>query len=152
MLRHFLLPSSTQRRSLVGVDVEVAVGDCLADGGLTMLSLLLLLLLLLLIALLERAGALLNVEVWDWDRSSADDPLGHFQVKIGEELLSQEVRDRLTPTCIAAAAAAAAAACGRGCHRHSFRPSSPLRSTKGMTPPPSPLSPPSPPPQIRSTL
>lgn len=29
--------------------------------------------------------------MWDWDRSSADDPLGHFEVNIGEELLAQEV-------------------------------------------------------------
>lgn len=34
---------------------------------------------------------MLNVEVWDWDRSYTDDPLGRFQVKIGEELLSQKV-------------------------------------------------------------
>lgn len=45
----------------------------------------------LAISLLDRAGAILKVEVWDWDRSSADDPLGHFEVTIGEELLSQEV-------------------------------------------------------------
>ncbi|CAB1100573.1 unnamed protein product [Ectocarpus sp. CCAP 1310/34] len=38
----------------------------------------------------RRAGAVLKVEVWDWDRSSPDDPLGHFEVAIGEELLSQQ--------------------------------------------------------------
>lgn len=42
---------------------------------------------------LHRSGAVLKVEVWDWDRSSPDDPLGHFEVSIGEELLSQEVRE-----------------------------------------------------------
>lgn len=38
-----------------------------------------------------RSGAVLKIEVWDWDRSSSDDPLGHFEVSIGEELLSQQV-------------------------------------------------------------
>lgn len=39
----------------------------------------------------RRSGAVLKIEAWDWDRSSADDPLGHFEVTIGEELLSQQV-------------------------------------------------------------
>lgn len=39
-----------------------------------------------------RAGAVLKVQVWDWDRSSTDDALGHFEVKIGDELLAQKVR------------------------------------------------------------
>ena len=56
----------------------------------------------------QRAGALLKVQVWDWDRSSPDDPLGHFEVKIGEELLSQEVSDSLAPGYTAAAATAVA--------------------------------------------
>lgn len=34
----------------------------------------------------------MRVEVWDWDRGSTDDPLGHFEVKVGEELLSKKVR------------------------------------------------------------
>jgi len=34
------------------------------------------------------------VELWDWDRGSTDDSLGSFEVKIGEELLSQKVRER----------------------------------------------------------
>eukprot|EP00752_Nemacystus_decipiens_P001719 g1662.t1 len=38
----------------------------------------------------NRAGAFLRVEVWDWDRGKTDDPLGSFEVKIGEELLSQK--------------------------------------------------------------
>ncbi|CAM9100122.1 unnamed protein product, partial [Laminaria digitata] len=38
----------------------------------------------------RRAGAVLRVEVWDWDRGSTDDPLGHFEVKVGEELLSKK--------------------------------------------------------------
>lgn len=38
-----------------------------------------------------RTGAVLKLGVWDWDRSSPDDPLGHFEVNIGEELLAQEV-------------------------------------------------------------
>ena len=29
--------------------------------------------------------------MWDWDRSSTDDPLGHFEVKVGEELFSKKV-------------------------------------------------------------
>lgn len=39
----------------------------------------------------RRAGAVLKLEVWDWDRSSADDALGHLEISIGEELLSQKV-------------------------------------------------------------
>lgn len=42
-----------------------------------------------------RAGAFLRVEVWDWNRGISDDPLGSFEVKIGEELLSQKARDRI---------------------------------------------------------
>eukprot|EP00752_Nemacystus_decipiens_P007785 g6953.t1 len=41
----------------------------------------------------RRSGAVLKIEVWDWDRSSADDPLGHFEVSIGEELLCQQPLD-----------------------------------------------------------
>ncbi len=41
-----------------------------------------------------RAGAILRVGVWDWDRGSADDSLGSFEVEIGEELLSKKVRER----------------------------------------------------------
>eukprot|EP00903_Cladosiphon_okamuranus_P009644 g9177.t1 len=41
----------------------------------------------------RRAGAFLRVELWDWDRGSSDDPLGSFEVKIGEELLSQKAMD-----------------------------------------------------------
>lgn len=33
----------------------------------------------------------MRVEVWDWDRNSTDDPLGHFEVNVGEELLSKKV-------------------------------------------------------------
>lgn len=39
----------------------------------------------------RRSGAVLKIQVWDWDRSSSDDALGHFEVSIGEELLSQQV-------------------------------------------------------------
>ena len=39
-----------------------------------------------------RAGAFLRVEVWDWDRGTTDEPLGSFEVKVGEELLSQQVK------------------------------------------------------------
>lgn len=39
-----------------------------------------------------RAGGVLKVEVWDWDRGLKDDALGHFEVNIGEELLSQQVK------------------------------------------------------------
>ncbi|CAM9416791.1 unnamed protein product [Hapterophycus canaliculatus] len=39
----------------------------------------------------RRAGAVLRVELWDWDRNMKDDPLGSFEVKIGEELLSQKM-------------------------------------------------------------
>ncbi|CAM9259759.1 unnamed protein product, partial [Scytosiphon promiscuus] len=41
----------------------------------------------------RRSGAVLKVNVWDWDRSSPDDPLGHFEVTIGEELLCQQPID-----------------------------------------------------------
>lgn len=43
-------------------------------------------------AYVGRAGAVLRVEVWDWDRGSTHDSLGSFEVKIGEELLSKQVR------------------------------------------------------------
>eukprot|EP00903_Cladosiphon_okamuranus_P009643 g9176.t1 len=41
----------------------------------------------------RRAGAFLRVEVWDWNFRMSDDPLGSFEVKIGEELLSQKAVD-----------------------------------------------------------
>lgn len=40
-----------------------------------------------------RAGAVLKVEVWDKDFASADDELGDFEIQVGEELLSQKVRE-----------------------------------------------------------
>lgn len=51
-----------------------------------------------------RSGAVLKIEVWDWDRSSADDPLGHFEVNIGEELLSQQVDWVEQPACVSSSA------------------------------------------------
>ncbi|CAN0056858.1 unnamed protein product [Scytosiphon promiscuus] len=41
----------------------------------------------------RRSGAVLRVELWDWDRNMKDDSLGSFEVKIGEELLSQKTLD-----------------------------------------------------------
>ena len=40
----------------------------------------------------SRAGAVLKVEVLDRDFTNADDELGGFEIKIGEELLSQKVK------------------------------------------------------------
>ncbi|CAN0041085.1 unnamed protein product, partial [Ectocarpus sp. 13 AM-2016] len=42
----------------------------------------------------RRAGAVLKVKLWDWNLSIPDDPLGHFEVKIGGDLLAQKTVDR----------------------------------------------------------
>lgn len=39
-----------------------------------------------------RAGTFFRMEGWDWNREVSDDPLGSFEVKVGEELLSQKAR------------------------------------------------------------
>ncbi|CAM9478050.1 unnamed protein product [Ectocarpus sp. 4 AP-2014] len=41
----------------------------------------------------RRAGAILRVELWDWDRGSCDDSLGSVEVSIDKELRSQKTID-----------------------------------------------------------